>query len=204
MRRSLQGLSAIFFSIGLLLMAFVGSASAHAKVLQSDPGIGSTIGTAPSQITVTTAENINPDPKKSNLFVYAPTGELISQGDASVPLNSPKNMSVKIKPGGDGVYVVRWITVSADDGDPDEGAYVFTVKAGAATTAAPAPAKPVTPTVAPNNTSNPVVPAIVTGIIALLVGLGGGFALGRNRTGAVAGGTGPQKKTEEIPSSTPR
>jgi methionine-rich copper-binding protein CopC len=179
--RSLQGLSAILLSLGLLLMAFVGTASAHAKVTKSDPGINSTIATAPSTITVTALENINPDPKKSNLFVYAPSGDLISQGNATVSLNNPQVMSVKIKPSGDGVYVVHWITVSALDGDPDEGAFVFTVKAGGATTTTNTPTKPTTTATSPSSTSSPLIPAVVTGIITLLVGLGAGFAIGRNR-----------------------
>lgn len=199
--RSLQGLSAVLLSLGLLLMAFVGTASAHAKVTQSDPAIGSTIATAPSTITVTALENINPDPKKSNLFVYAPGGDLISQGNAAVPLNNPKVMSIKIKPSGDGVYVVQWITVSADDGDPDQGAFVFTVKAGgAATTTTTTPAKPIT-TTSPSSTSSPVMPAVVTGIITLLVGLGAGFAIGRNRPTTPTNSTVEEPATEDVPSS---
>ncbi|GCE24002.1 hypothetical protein KDK_78020 [Dictyobacter kobayashii] len=76
---------------------------------------------------MTTAENMKPGATNSNLFVYGPSGELISQGDARVDLNNPARMSVNIKPEKNGVYVVRWITVSAQDGDPDQGAYVFTV-----------------------------------------------------------------------------
>src|SRR5690242_11272418 len=118
-----------FFSVGLLavVVGVAFAAPAHAKVLSATPGIGSTIAQAPTTITVTCAENINPNPKLSNLYVYAPSGDLISQGDAKVPLNNPKNMSIAIKPTGDGVYVVQWKTVSADDGDPDQGAFVFTV-----------------------------------------------------------------------------
>jgi hypothetical protein len=49
-------------------------------------------------VTVFALENINPNPKLSNLFVYAPTGELISQGNAQVSLQDPKQMSITIKP----------------------------------------------------------------------------------------------------------
>src|SRR5438045_273272 len=122
--------AATLLSLGLLLIV-VGTASAHtahAKVLSAIPAIGSTITRAPTNVTVFTAENINPDPKLSNLFVYSPGGDLISQGDAKVSLSNPKEMSIAIKPGGNGVYIVQWITVSALDGDPDKGAFVFTVK----------------------------------------------------------------------------
>src|SRR5205814_7892288 len=95
---------------------------------------GATIAKTPTTVTVVCAENINPNPKLINLFVYAPSGDLISQGDAKVSLSNPKEMSIGIKASDNGVYVVRWITVSADDGDPDQGAFVFTVKPTAAAT----------------------------------------------------------------------
>ena len=128
--RYLRLSGAALLSLGLLFVV-VGTVSAHvahAKVLSATPAIGSTITQAPTKVTVFTAENINPDPKLSNLFVYSPAGDLISQGDAKVSLSDPKQMSISIKPDGNGVYIVQWITVSALDGDPDEGAFVFTVK----------------------------------------------------------------------------
>lgn len=178
---------ATLLSLGFLfVMAATVSAHptvpAHASVLTAIPAIGSTITQAPTTVTVTTAENINPDPKKSNLFVFGPSSEatnrLISQGDAKVSLTNPKEMSVTIKPDpqhSNGVYVVRWITVSALDGDPDEGTFVFTVQ-------------PTTPTKAPITTTTttqastggiPLWVPIVVGVLALLIGLGSGLAIGR-------------------------
>ncbi len=179
---------AMLLSAGLLLL-MAGTAAAHsaapthatvpahAKVYKAIPAIGSTIAQAPTTVTVFTLENINPDPKKSNLFVYAPTGELISQGNAQVSLQDPKQMSITIKPNGNGIYVVRWITVSAEDGDPDEGAFVFTVKSGAvARTTTPAAA-----TTTPAASGVALWVPILVGVLALLVGLGAGFVLGRRK-----------------------
>jgi methionine-rich copper-binding protein CopC len=180
---------AVLLSVGLLLL-MAGTAAAHsaapthvtvpahAKVYKAIPAIGSTITQAPTTVTVFTLENINPNPKLSNLFVYAPSGDLISQGNSKVALNDPRQMSITIKPNGNGVYIVRWITVSAEDGDPDQGAFVFTVKPTA-------PARTVTPTT--TTTTPPAsgvalwVPILV-GVLALLVGLGGGFGFGRRNT----------------------
>src|SRR5438105_5472743 len=160
-RRSLRFLLASLFSTGMLLLvtgtastAFAASAHAtlpalpaHASVLRAIPAIGSTVSQAPTTVTVFTAENIDPDPAKSNLFVYGPSGEatarLISAGNATVSLSNPKEMSVSIKPDPQhtsGVYVVQWKTVSALDGDPDAGAFTFTVKTGAAAASTPTPA----------------------------------------------------------------
>ncbi|MBO0781176.1 MAG: copper resistance protein CopC [Ktedonobacteraceae bacterium] len=181
-RRGFSLLLAILMGLGMTLSLVVGSASAHAKVINATPGIGSTIANAPSKVTVETVENMNPDPKLSNLFVYGPSGELISQGDAKVDLNNPKEMSVAITPEKEGLYIVRWITASAEDNDPDQGAFSFTVKTGAGsstptTALTPAPQQ----TTPPTNNGSPLLPAAITGLITLLVGLAAGFGLGRNR-----------------------
>src|SRR2546421_3878050 len=179
LHRCTQALFAALLSMGLLFVV-AGTVSAHAKVLSATPAIGSTIAKAPTTVTVVCAENINPNPKLSNLFVYAPSGDLISQGDAKVSLSNPKEMSIGIKASGNGVYVVRWITVSADDGDPDQGAFVFTLK----------PAVVATPTTTSSGTSSttttsgtggtPLWVPILVGIVALVVGLGAGLGIGRS------------------------
>src|SRR6266581_2751572 len=169
--RTLQLLLAVMLSLGLLF-SIVTTASAHAKVLSATPGIGATITQAPTKVTVETAENMKPGAQFSNLFVYAPNGDLISQGNATIPLNSPKEMSIAIKPSGNGVYVVRWNTVSADDGDPDQGAFIFTVQAQVPATPTPASHSTTTPPPASNTGNTPLWIPILVGILALLVGVG--------------------------------
>ena len=190
---------ALILSIGLLYFT-TGTVSAHstiplhAKVNKAIPAIGSTISQAPTVVTVFTLENINPDPNKSNLFVYSPAGDLISQGNASVSLTNPREMSINIKPDKahlNGVYVVRWITVSAEDGDPDQGAYVFTVDANVTTT--PTPSTTVASSTTPSTTTNngaggtPIWVLIIVGLVALCIGLGIGIWLGRRRTASSIG-----------------
>ena len=153
---------------------------AHAKVLSATPAIGSTITQAPTKVTVFTAENINPDPKLSNLFVYSPAGDLISQGDAKVSLSNQEEMSIGIKPTGNGVYVVRWITVSAQDSDPDQGAFVFTVKPAAVATPTTTSHGGTTTTTSSGTGGIPVWVPILVGVLALLIGLGAGLGIGRN------------------------
>lgn len=180
---------AILLSVGLLFTlegtaAAHSSVPAHAKVYKAIPAIGSTITQAPTNVTVFTLENINPDPKGSDLFVYGPGGDLISQGNAKVSLSDPRQMSIAIKPAGNGVYVVRWITVSALDGDADQGAFVFTVQSSGS--APPTATKGVTPppSTAAETGGTPLWVPMLVGILALLVGLGSGWVLGRRRSGS--------------------
>jgi copper resistance protein C len=191
---------AFIISIGLLY-CMTGTVSAHsiipahAKVYKAIPAIGSTVSQAPTAVTVFTLENINPDPNKSNLFVYSPAGDLISQGNAKVSLTNPREMSITIKPDKanlNGVYVVRWITVSAEDGDPDQGAFVFTVNTGVVTTPTPVATNSTSGTTPTNTSTNstggtPIWVPIVVGVVALLAGLGVGLGLGRRRTASSIG-----------------
>ena len=180
LHRFIPVLFATLLSLGLLFIVAgtVSAHTAHAKVLSATPAIGSTITQAPDKVIVECAENINPDPKLSNLFVYGPAGDLISQGDAQVSLSNPKEMSIGIKPTGNGVYVVRWITVSALDGDPDQGAFIFTVKP--AVSAAPTATTNNSATTTTNGSSGtPLWATILVGLVALLVGLGVGLGIGR-------------------------
>jgi len=192
---------ALLLSMGLLYLV-TGTVSAHstipahAKVNKAIPAIGSTVSQAPTTVTVFALENINPDPNKSNLFVYSPAGDLISQGNATVSLTNPREMSITIKPDKanlNGVYVVRWITVSAEDGDPDQGAFVFTVNTGLVTTPTPVATNSTSQGTTPTNTSTnstggtPIWVPIVVGVVALLAGLGFGLGLGRRRTASSIG-----------------
>ncbi len=192
-----------------LLCLLVGTASAHsaipahAKVYKAIPDIGSTIAQAPTSVTVFTLENIAPGPSKSNLWVYGPAGDLISQGNATVSLTNPREMSIPIKPDPknlQGVYVVRWITVSAEDGDPDQGGFVFTVKSAAAATPTPVTGAHNGQTTTSSNTPSssaggaPLWVPIVVGVLALLIGLSGGFGLGR-RTRAAPSSVAAMRRT---------
>ena len=182
--RSLRRGLAVLLSLGLFF-AMTGTASAHvehAKVSKAIPAIGSTITQVPATVTVFTLENMNPDPKNSNLFVYGPGGALISQGDAKVSLSNPQQMSVTIKPDGNGIYVVQWKTVSALDGDPDQGAFVFTVKPGVHATPTTAAGATTPPPTASGTGGIPLWVPFIVGELALLIGLGSGLSLGRRST----------------------
>ena len=164
---------------------------AHAKVISSDPAIGSTIAQVPTKITVTAAEGINPDPKLSNLIVYGPgadaTDTVVSKGNATIPLSQPDHMSIAITPNSghtDGVYIVYWKTTSSDDGDAADGAFTFTVKSSAASvtptpTVSQQTGAPATGTNTDNSGGIPIWASIIVAIVVLLLGIGIGLLVGR-------------------------
>lgn len=194
-RTVIKGLLAAIVSLSLLYVtagaAFAApSLPAHAKVGRSDPAIGSTIASAPTKVTVFTLESINP--KGSSLQVYGPgpdaTDTLISQAKTQFSLSDSKQMSVDITPTSghvNGVYIVFWTTVSADDGDAASGSFTFTVNPSAVGNATSTPAPSKSGVTAPGSNSGsagtPVWVPIVAAIVALLIGLGAGLGLGRRR-----------------------
>jgi methionine-rich copper-binding protein CopC len=67
------------------------------------------------------------DPKQSLLRVFDAGAAQVDRGDSRVYLGS---ISVSLDPAKmrDGVYTVKWNTLSADDGDAADGAFQFTLK----------------------------------------------------------------------------
>ena len=80
--------------------------------------------------------------------------------------------------------------VSAADGGPDQGAFVFTVKTAAVTTPTPVATNTAGQTTIPTATNTggtSLWVPVVVGIIAILVGLGLGVVLGRRQSASSLG-----------------
>src|SRR6266700_1069485 len=169
-QRSLRFLLASLFSTGMLLLvtgtaSTVFAASAHA-----------TLPALPAHASV--------------LKAIPAIGSTVTQAPTTVTVFTAENINPDPQHS-NGVYIVHWITVSALDGDPDEGAFTFTVNSGAAATPTSTPAatatttgQTTTPTTSNNsgNGGTPIWATIVIALAALVVGLGGGFGLGRRRS----------------------
>jgi methionine-rich copper-binding protein CopC len=176
------GLGLLCLSTGLVFAA--PSLPTHASVWKSDPAIGSTIASAPTQVTVFALESIKP--QGSSLQVYGPgpdaTDTLINRGTTRFPLSDSKQMSIAIAPlsaHANGVYIVVWQTVSADDGDPDSGSFAFTVGRSANSASTPVITRGATPAAPGASTGLPLWVSISAALVALGAGLGIGLGLGR-------------------------
>ena len=161
-------------ALALGLMA-PGLASAHAYAVSSNPTMGSTVKTAPSAVTVTFAENVNP--QGSDILIYDVHDKQVSTGPAQVSRANEKLMTVPMTADGDGVYLVQWHTVSADDGDPDIGSFNFTVD-HTATAAVSTPTPSTTPS-GGGSSGAPVWLTVLLVLVGLAVGGGAGYAWAR-------------------------
>lgn len=138
--------------------------SAHAQFKSADPPPNATVNKAPTQITLTFSEETSAT--KSGGSVVDASGATVSTG-FKVDLNERTKMTIDLKPNlPNGVYTVKWNTLTEDDNGTANGAFTFTVQAAAtgsaiAGTAPAAPAAPVT-TTAPSATSAPAATAAST------------------------------------------
>jgi methionine-rich copper-binding protein CopC len=123
------------FLVGALLLGVLGSvvhvpvALAHAEIESCTPAIGGTVETAPEKLICEASQGMKAE--GSALEVLDASGARVDRGDSAVDLTNPDRttISVSLDPAKmkDGVYTVKWTTVSADDDDEASGEFTFTV-----------------------------------------------------------------------------
>ena len=137
-RRILTGLViALLLSLGLFSIA-----SAHAKLVSSDPAASAKLTTAPSKVTLVFSEEISDKADESNVTVTDEQGNEVGKGGLDNTDLDHKTQSATLKTGlGDGVYTVKWNALTPDDNGHSEGTFTFGVNKdpGAQPTAAPEP-----------------------------------------------------------------
>jgi methionine-rich copper-binding protein CopC len=105
---------------------------AHAQYAGSTPSANATVASAPSTLQITYTQELS----DIKISVTGPHGTEVTTGPATFNLENRHQANVSMRDDGPGTYTVLWHNVSGDDGDPNDGQFVFTV-AGAAPTAAP-------------------------------------------------------------------
>ena len=95
-------------------------ASAHARLLQSDPTPGAVLSTAPSAVTLVFNEPVTP--AGVGVSVYSPSGRQVAHATAA----RGAVLSAPIDAEGAGTYVVLWQVYAADT-HPSRGAFDFAV-----------------------------------------------------------------------------
>lgn len=149
-RRNLRAV--VLAVIGAVALLFVApnSAIAHDEFVSSFPEAGSTIGTSPTEITLSFSGELLTEPGSAVMEVLAPGGENIAvdapdiNGQTATQHLSPDPVA--------GLFTVRWKVVSSD-GHPISGEYAYTVEP---ITMEPVPGSTATaePTSEPSRTSS--------------------------------------------------
>jgi len=119
MRRALLSL---LFAAGLLGLA--APALAHAFLDTADPAVGSTLKAAPTAVTITFTEAL--EPSFSSITVKDEAGERVDLDDAHVAPDDPTRFAVGLKPLKPGSYKVNWRITSVDT-HKTSGSFNFTV-----------------------------------------------------------------------------
>jgi methionine-rich copper-binding protein CopC len=151
--------------IMIMLMAAPGLASAHAAYVSSTPAANSILKSAPTTVTITFAENL--DPAGLSIAVYDNTGKMVSTGNAQISASDPKTASIAMTGTDSDIYRVDWHTVSATDSDPTLGAFVF----GVSTDGQSDKIDAATSNSSSSSGTSPLA-IILTGLIGLIVGGG--------------------------------
>jgi methionine-rich copper-binding protein CopC len=128
----------IFVLVAALSLGVFQVALAHAKLDHCTPAVDATVAQVPGQVVCVMSEEI--DTKLSTLSVWDAGGVQVDKRDAHVDLNDPdhKTLIVSLDPAGmkDGIYTVKYHTVTPDDGGVTDGTFQF-VAGSAATSAQP-------------------------------------------------------------------
>ncbi len=136
----------------LLSVLLFGIASAHAKLVSSDPAAGTKLTAAPAKVTLVFSEEISDKATDSFFNVTDEAGAAVGSGKLDNTDLDHKTLSGALKAGlSDGVYTVKWQTITTDDNGQSEGSFSFGVNKdpGVQPTAAPEPTDVPEPTAAP-------------------------------------------------------
>lgn len=103
---------------------------AHADYDDAVPAAGEVVSQAPQQVQVWFTQELFRREGQNSLEVYGPDDQKVDQDDAAIDDDNRKLMTVSLQSDlPNGVYTVRWRTLSADDGDDTEGEFQFTIQA---------------------------------------------------------------------------
>lgn len=150
-QRLVERFSKIFVCVALLLTVPV-VASAHAKLVRSQPNANETLSTVPRIIELWFSELLEPGLNK--IEVKDQAGNRVDSSDVTLAENNKKAL-VNLKQLSAGVYTVRWKVLSADQ-HAIRGVFDFTVTESAidSSTLTPSPSQEIaTPTAAPHETA---------------------------------------------------
>jgi copper resistance protein C len=118
--RPLTITTALFLSLAAMDLTTAG-AEAHAFLDHASPLVGSTVPTAPHELSLSFTQNL--EPAFSTVEVTGPNGARVDQGKPQV---SGNGMRIGLKASGPGTYHVHWHALSVDT-HTTQGSFTFHV-----------------------------------------------------------------------------
>lgn len=116
----------VTLAVGLALLMASQPAAAHADFLTSTPAPYDIWNIAPSVVTVTVSEAVQPG--SAQILVTASNGTRVDVEPTTLSPTDPATFSVRLASGiGPSVYTVTWSVVSADDGHLTAGTFYFMI-----------------------------------------------------------------------------
>jgi LPXTG-motif cell wall-anchored protein len=168
----MKRLVVVAFGAAILLSGAFGIASAHATLDHCTPAVGATVANAPTQIVCIYSEEI--DTKRSTMSIWDANGTQVDKKDAHVDLNDPDHKTLIVSLDQtltkDGLFTVKWHSVTPDDNGISDGSWQFVIGSASATPYPPTqvvqgetpPAETATAESAPSTSTTAVNPATVT------------------------------------------
>jgi len=123
----------VFSALLLLLVVSVGSVSAHAHLVSSNPADGAVLTAQPAVVTAVYGEETSLT-KTTFEVTFAKDAKSAPRkvADGKVDVNKRTNVSAALPAGlGNGIYVVKWHTLTEDDNGLADGTFSFTVSGSA-------------------------------------------------------------------------
>lgn len=116
-------------ALALVLLALLTPAMpafGHADYDYSLPARDEVLPEAPARVDVYFKQDIFRQQGSNFVRVFDESDAQVSEGDGVVDDDDRKHISTELPAGlGDGRYIVRWKTLSDEDGDDEEGAFCF-------------------------------------------------------------------------------
>jgi methionine-rich copper-binding protein CopC len=116
--------------MGALIVAVVGGllllrpAYAHSEYQRSEPGEGAVVARSPQRVNIWFTQELFRRQGENQIQVFGETGQSVQAGDAQVDDDDRKHLWVSLQADlQPGRYRVVWRSLSAEDGDVDEGEF---------------------------------------------------------------------------------
>lgn len=158
---------------------------AHADYERAEPAADAVVTAAPTQVQIWFTQDLFRREGMNRIEVYDATGQRVDEDDPTIDDDNRRLMTVSLQPDlADGVYTVRWYSLSSEDGHEGEGEFRFTLDSTGTLSASSqmtatvevTPAEPVSatvaaepmveasPTAAPDTTDAAVAPTATPGV----------------------------------------